>query len=233
MKFFQVDEHYISQLNGEGLVLTMNKNVNECESEELTSKKGNQFTLYKIPCTYNGKKTLVSKENAKGDTYELKKGDEIEEFKMFEGEYKQMAYFKAGDTVSIAFEKNGKWTNWKPKKIDASEVLFDSTEEKDDGSGTQPAQDTPPKSYTSRSTNDSIESQVQLKEIAPVLRVASEAGLDITKPLPEGFISNVQTVYHNLKSVMSVVPTEPHSTDLVKAVEESSTKESDDDDLPF
>ena len=83
MKFFQVDEHYIDQLNGEGLVLTMNKNVNECDSEDLISKKGNSYTLYKIPCTYNGKKTLVSKENAKGDTYELKKGDEIEEFKNF------------------------------------------------------------------------------------------------------------------------------------------------------
>ena len=233
MKFFQVDQHYIDQLNGEGLVLTMNKNVNECDSEELTSKKGNQFTLYKIPCTYNGEKTLISKENAEGKTYELNKGDEIEEFKMFENEYKQMAYFKTGDTVSIAFEKNGKWTNWKPKKIDASEVLFDSTEEKNDDSGKQPAQDTPPKSYTSRSTNDSIESQVQLKEIAPVLRVACEAGLVITKPLPEGFMSNVQTVYYNLKNVMSLIPTKPHNTDSVEAIEESSKKESQDDDLPF
>ena len=172
------------------------------------------------------------------DPYKIKKGNEFD-FKMSESLFKKVKEYDKGTVLKVGMmskdkdNPNDDSVIWQVKQVEANGEVENVADVKDDGSGTQPAQDTPPKSYTSRSTNDSIESQVQLKEIAPVLRVASEAGLDITKPLPEGFISNVQTVYHNLKSVMSVVPTQPHNTGLTKALEESSTKASDDDDLPF
>ena len=199
--------------------------------------KTNPFgdTEYEILAVNVGNDIPTSKDT---DPYKIKKGNEFD-FKMSESLFKKVKEYDRGTVLKVGMmskDKDNPKDNsviWKVKQVEANGEVENTVDVKDDGSGRQPAQDTPPKSYTSRSTNDSIESQVQLKEIAPVLRVASEAGLDITKPLPEGFMSNVQTVYYNLKNVMSLIPTKPHNTDLVEAIEESSKKESEDDDLPF
>tara|TARA_R100000501_G_C2540137_1_gene59238 strand:+ start:63 stop:542 length:480 start_codon:yes stop_codon:yes gene_type:complete len=51
-----------------------------------------------------------------------------------------------------------------------------------------------------KSTNASIETQVKWKEIAPIMSVALQAGIDITEPLPEGFLNNINSIYLALQN---------------------------------
>ena len=208
MKYFRMKENYFEQLKGNPLIITLNHDVADAIPEDRISKANKKFTVFIISFVYNGEIVLND------GNYGLKKGDSVDEYSLGYVDYEKLSEFKAGESIAIDYIKSGEYINIKSvKKVTVEEA-------------TQPKK----VNNYNKSTNDSIESQVQLKEVAPILKVALEAGHNILEePLPDLYLGNVHNIFMSLKNTMNNVS----ETSIDNGIEESKTpskseRESDD-----
>ena len=111
-----------------------------------------------------------------------------------EGGVKLMESFSQGETWKINFDTNGDhW--WNVEKVTDKQTTDTQT-----NGAKSPVNGGFTPGVRDKSTNASIETQVKWKEIAPIMSVALQAGIDITEPLPEGFLNNINSIYLALQN---------------------------------